>query len=251
VTPLHRVFIAAIGTTLLAIVVGLVARGRWRLIWSFVAYLAVGVCVDFLLTFWPSRFWIRPFWLAEQTLAHVLALGIALEVGWQTFRVFPGADSAARRIAVVLLGGTAFMLIAVPISGVGFDPFLTAVAEFYPRLDTGTMWMMIGILALARWYHVPVHPFHAAVLASLAISLGISGLLVTLLGRYGYEGLVLDLSILDGLAFLLLSIWWAHVAWRPRSETEVRHDRTLSELEARFLSVRPEPSVRVGPVTSP
>jgi hypothetical protein len=52
---------------------------------------------------------------------------------------------------------------------------------------SGTIWLMAATLALAQWYRVPVHPFHAAVLTSFAVYLAWTTTLESLVAFYGYE----------------------------------------------------------------
>jgi hypothetical protein len=170
---------------LLVTAVGLVARDRWRLSFFFAAYVPVVLTCTALMKWWPERFWVAEFWIAKETIYRVLMLGMALEVAWRTFRAFPGARSASLKTALMILAMTAFAILAVPTISSVSNAFETALGQLHPRLINGTIWLMAATLALAQWYRVPVHPFHAALLTSPAAYLALLNTVLSFIGLYG------------------------------------------------------------------
>ncbi len=219
----------------LATAVGLVVRGRWRLSWAFAAYVPVVLSCNVVTGLWPQHFFVDGFSMGKQAAYDVLKLGIALELGWRTFHLFPGAESAARKIALVILTVTALSALAVPTLSWGDDFVLTALGLIHPRVINGTIWLMAATLVIAQWYRVPVHPFHAAVLTSFAVYLALFSTLLSLVGRYG-RALESFLNVVDPLAYVLLVCWWVYIVWRPESETATAHLGTLRKLQFRASS---------------
>jgi hypothetical protein len=236
----HPVPVAAIGAYMagLALIVGLIARRRWRLSLCLLAYNVTGVISAPLPVFWPERFYTRPFWMLAQAVLDILKLGIALEIAWQTFRVFPGAASVARRTVLTILAVTTAAVISVPLAGAATSSFDTALSEFHPRVIDGTIWLIAATLVLARWYRVPVHPFHAAVLTSLAVYLAFFGTLLRSFALYDFDTVFAYANALDSVALLALVCSWAYVTWRPESTGAKGHVETLGKLELRTASLR-------------
>src|SRR5215470_11396343 len=92
----HRSLIenaAALGGSvlILAALVGILARRRYRICYTFLLYLGAVLLSDLLITFWPERFYLRSFWLLKEILNNALRFGVALELSFRTFRAFPGA----------------------------------------------------------------------------------------------------------------------------------------------------------------
>lgn len=212
--------------------VGLLARGRWRLSWFFSAYVPTALLGNVLVTWWPEVFFAPRFWVAKQAIYDLLKLGLAVELSWRAFRVFPGAQALARRAVVMILALTTVGVAAI--SGAGLD-YLTASGRLHPRLLNGTVWLFVTTLALAQWYRVPVHPFHKALQTSFGAYLALFG---TLLGLQGVQGWAAQpyLNAFDPPAYLLLAIYWAHLAWRPETDHARAHVETLRKVELRTAS---------------
>ncbi len=209
--------------------VGLWVRGRWRLCWSFDAYLIVILTCEMLVICWPRLFFTPGFWMVKEALYDLLKLGIAFELAWRTFRVFPGAGSAARRIAGLIVVVTTVVTVAA--SGGGLS-YLTVAGELHPRVINGTIWLLAATLGLAQWYRVPLHPFHRALLASFGAYLAVFSVLLHLEGLHGWAAQPY-LNALDPAAYLLLTLYWARLAWRPESALVQAHLETLRKVELR------------------
>jgi hypothetical protein len=215
--------------------IGLVSQRRWRLAWLFSAYVPVVVICGLLQAIAPAQFFVAGFWMAKQVAYDILKLGIALELAWRTFRVFPGAQASVRRVVLAILGLTTVAVMAAPTDSSASELFLVASGQLHPRVLNGTIWLMAATLALAHWYRVPVHPFRAALLTSFAAYLTLFGTLLRLEGLYGWAAQPY-LNAIDPPAYLLLACWWAYLAWRTESPTTRAYAETIRRLELRTAS---------------
>lgn len=216
----------------LSILAGLVIRGRWRLSWLFSAYVVAAFTGNVLVTWWPQLFFVPGFWMAKQAVYDALKLGLAVELTWRTFRVFPGARAAAGRVTATVIAITTLATMAA--SGGGLD-YLGAAGDLHPRVVNGTVWLLAATFAVAQWYRVPIHPFHSAVLASYGAYLAVFGVLLRLEGLYGWAAQPY-LNALDPPVYLLLTLYWAVIAWRPESAVALAHAETLRKVELRTAS---------------
>jgi hypothetical protein len=236
-TPLHRTLAIAGHVVFLATLAGLIVRRRWRLGGFFAAYVAFGAVVNPLVVWWPASFFRQWFYLLMQVGFDVLKFGIALELGWRTFRPFPTPRVVVLLASSVILGATAIWAAAVPISASAWE-WEIVVGEFFPRVKIGSLWLMAAPLVLATWYHVPIHPFQSAVVTSFASYLGFSSALLWLSTRGGAV-FVLNpemVNAVDVTADLILACYWAYTAWRPESATARAHVETLGKLQLRAAS---------------
>jgi len=233
-----------------AIAAGLIMRGRWRLSLSFAGYIALGLTGHLLVLVSPELFFTGPFWMVVQSGFDILKLGIALEAGWWTFRAFPGAASVARKTGLLILALTAVAANAVPLVSPNSSSFETALVSFHPRVSDGAIWLMAAILAIAHWYRVPVHRFHAALLTSLAVYLAFFTWLLRLFAGRDFDAVRGYVNALDPAVFLLLSCWWAHIAWRAENTADRARMNTLRELRLRMSSRDDDIGFGVGAVNS-
>jgi hypothetical protein len=218
--------------TCLAAMGGLAARRRWALIRFFSAYLAFSAIVTPMFLFWPDRFYHQWFALIMQTGFDVLKFGIAIEIAWHTFRPFPAARSVALLVAVVLLVATARAAAVVPVGDDAWE-WEVVVGHFFPRIKAGTVWLMASTLVLARWYRVPVHPFHAAILTSLVAYVGIA----CVLGSFAVDATgafvhyTFTLSVMDMIVEAAMRCYWVALVWRPDTSPILAHGETVRRLE--------------------
>jgi hypothetical protein len=228
--PTLNLFVDAV---IVVAVVGLTVRGRWRLSVFFAAYLLWILFREILQIFWWERFFFQRFWLIGQAVLDILRFGIALEVAWRTFGPFPGAAAAAKKAAVLVLGLTAFSVASLPLANPQSTVFETAITTFHPRLNDGTIWLLAAILAVAKWYRVPLHRFHAGVLTGLALYLlFFTWALLLYVGR-DYETTRHYFNVLDPIGFLFVISWWVRIAWRSENAEDRVHVDTLRALHFR------------------
>ena len=233
VTPLHQA--CAITNLLLcvAIIAGLIVRRRWRLCLFLDLYVAVVLVVVPLIVGWPYQFNRQWFYLLFNTVANVFKFGIALEVGWKTFQPFARARSMMLLAALGILIVTAVAANAAPMDS-DLWVWEDVAGKLWPRVKTGTLWLMAAMLMLARWYHVPVHPFHSAVLTSWVAYLGFTSAYLWMqaqgIGEATFgtnRGLIDDFPVVPEI---LLPAYWTYMAWRPDSASVVAHDATVRRL---------------------
>ena len=222
---------------------GLAVRGRWRLSLFFSAYLVSILGREILVVFWPERFFFLRFWFIFQSIHDILKFGIALEVAWRTFRAFPGASAAAKRVVVLILGLTAVSVASLPLAIPGTTVIETAVTTFHPRLSDGTIWLMAAILVMAKWYHVPVHRFHTGVLTSLAVYLLFFTSVLRLFVGRDFEVIRHYVNAIDPIGFALVTCWWARIAWRSENGEDRVHMDTLKALRLRRAATASGPSL--------
>ena len=195
---------------------GIVARHRARLCWSFVAYLAVILVGNSLVSFWPDRFFAGWFWMLQQALYDALKMGIAVELAYRTFQAFPRAQTTARRVLFMLLLGTSLAVIGVPRD----SSYPAVFVELEPRVLTGTIWLLNGLALLVIWYRVPLRAYHKAILLGFVPYLLVFTTLLRLLQHYGWQVLPVVQSA-EPAAYMLLVSWWAYAAWQPEAAPDL------------------------------
>ena len=76
-TDLQLVVAHAAKVALLALIAGIVWRGRARLCWSFALYALAILLGNILVSLWPSRFLTPSFWMLKQGVYDILKMAIA------------------------------------------------------------------------------------------------------------------------------------------------------------------------------
>ena len=193
---------------LVAVLAGLVARGRARLCWSFAAYLAAILVGNSLASLWPSRFYTPEFWVLKQGVYDALKMAVALELAWRAFEAFPGAMRTARVAMLCLLGISTLSLGALtPPSS-----YMT-LWEWQPGSATAALWLLTATALLVVWYQVPVHDWQRAIMLGLAPYLLVFVTVLDLLKRRGWAARP-EIGIVDSVAYLSLLAFWTWAVWR-------------------------------------
>ena len=217
----------------LATAAGLISRGRWRLSGFFAAELGFSWLVLSLMMRWPDYFYRQWFFLIIHTIFALLRFGIATELAWRIFRPFPGARKTALMAIATILAITAF---AMP-TGPRWDgaEWEVIAGQLFPLLRASTVWLMATPLLLALWYHVPVRRFHAEVLTSWVLYLGLTTAVLKIQSAgVGFAVFGVTGRLIDDLAHVpdfLQHSYWVYMAWRPDNATVIAHDATLRQLE--------------------
>jgi hypothetical protein len=207
-TDLQLVVAHAAKLALLALIAGIVWRGRARLCWSFALYAVVTLLGNVLVSFWPARFLTPSFWVVKQGVYDVLKMAIALELAFRAFAAFPGAARTARAVVLVLLGlSTLVLAFVTPISS------YRTLWVWQPSVATAALWLLAATALMVVWYQVPVHDFQRAIMLGLAPYLLVFVALLGLLQRQGW-GAWQPIATLGTLAYLGLVVFWAWAAWR-------------------------------------
>jgi len=224
----HEVAIALlVEAALAATCAGLLFRGRWRRLVTFSVYVPTVLTGNVLVTWWPETFWVYRFWILKESVYSSLTLCIALELGWLTLRPFKGAEATLRRVTVVALVAMAILLATSP----GREStFLAVAGEVLPRVTTVTVWLMALTLVLAHWYRIPWDPFVLGVAVSFGAYQAVFGVLLRLEGIYGWA-VQPYLNALDPPAYLVLTVWWAYMCWRPDPAGSSGRRRLLQDLQ--------------------
>jgi hypothetical protein len=215
--------IAYAGTIALAIVMaGVLARGRYRVWWTFAVFVAAVLVTTLMMVVWPQRFFTGTFWERKETALDFMRFAVAIELAYRTFRAFPGALVTARWSLLFVLLVT---LAGVFFSG-GSHDYWSFMSDVHPRVLSGSIWLFTAIATIVLWYRLPVHPFHKAVLLSYVPYLLVFSVCVNLIGRAGsagWEGLW-AVRYLNQLSYVALTSYWAWAAWR-RAEEPIRPPR--------------------------
>ena len=199
----------AVKLAVVAVLAGLVARGRARLCWSFAAYLVAILVGNSLASLWPSRFYTPQFWVLKQAVYDALKMAVALELAWRAFEAFPGALRTARRaILALLVASTLALALFTPPSS------YATLWDFQPGTVTAALWLLTATALLVVWYQVPVHDWQRAIMLGLAPYLLVFVIVLDLLKRHGWMALHAIAGVLDSAAYLSLLVFWAWAAWR-------------------------------------
>jgi len=193
---------------LLALLAGIVWRGRARLCWSFAAYLPATLLGNVLVSLWPTTFYTSWFWVLKQATYDTLKVAIALELAWRVFSAFPGAARTAGRVILALL-----VLSTVALGFLTPGSSYNTVWDWQPRVATAALWLLTATALLVVWYQVPVHEWQRAIMLGLAPYLVVFVALLDLLTRRGWAFRE-PIEALGTIAFLCVVLFWNWAAWR-------------------------------------
>lgn len=206
-------------TLLLVLCAGLLRRGRAALCWSFLAYALVVtggnqlqrvIHAEYVGSDYHVFF---SYYVLKETGLFVVKAFVALEIWQRTFAAFPRA-----RVRVGLLLATSLVLLAalvriVPSERDQWDLFVGVVV---PRLQVGALALYLTVVLAARWYLVPLHEFHRAVLLGFGAYLAVHTMTLAYHGWTGGTSESYRLAFpLEAIAYFATVAWWAWVAWRP------------------------------------
>ena len=218
-----------------AALLGVAVRGRALVCWTFVVYLGVIALADLLMLLWPDTFWRLWFYLGKELVINLLRFAVALELTYRTFRAFPSARATARAVLLVVLMITlAIVLVGTADleptdGGPALGPLATRVQ---PRVLNGSIWLLSAIAGLVLWYRLPVHPLHKAILVGLVPYLLIHSVSLNLIESHGWD-VRASVNYLYTVAFLLVLLYWAVVAWRrneaPQQASPLAPDPSLGQ----------------------
>jgi len=208
-SELQPLFSHAVKLAMVAVLAGLVVRGRLRLCWSFAAYMLAALVGNSLASFWPDRFFTPSFYVLKQGVYDILKMAIALELAWRAFEAFPGALRTARLALLALLVASTVALAAfTPLSS--YD----TIWEWEPGTATAGLWLLTGTALLVVWYQVPIHEWQRAIMLGLPLYQLVFVIALDLLGRHGWAVMHAVTSLLDSAAYLALVTFWAWAVWR-------------------------------------
>ena len=193
---------------LLALLAGLLWRGRARQCRAFALYVVAVLAGNLLVSLWPSRFWNADVWLLKQWVYDALKLAVVAELAWQALSRFPRAAGTGRPAIMALLAvGT---LAIAPLSPA--SPHIV-IREWQPRVATA-LWVLAAAVLIVLWYQVrTAQPWQRAITLGFVVLLSFVVLYRLLLVRQG--GTLLGPSgIVDALVSLGIFAFWTWAAWR-------------------------------------
>jgi hypothetical protein len=166
---------------------GLLARGQWKQSRAFVVYLATVLVAESTVIFWPARFWTFDWYIARQVSYSTLKLAVA-----------------------GLLATFALVVLLQP----GGEADHTLVELLLARLANGAIWLFVGLAAVARWYVIPLHPLHKAILTGYSLF----GVLSVASLRFAHLNEAVTAAM--PFAYLLLVSYWVFAAWTVRDPVD-------------------------------
>lgn len=192
---------------LVALLAGMVLRGRLRSCWAFTLYVVACLVGNSLATLAPHRFFNYSFWMLKQGVYDVLKMAVAIELAWRTFAAFPGAWRTARAVLLALLtASTVSLAWLTPRS-------YSTLWDWQPGIVTAAVWLLAATALLVVFYQVPIGEWQRAIMLGLASYLLVFVTWLSLLRRHGWA-LRNEISLVDQLAYLGLVLFWAWAAWR-------------------------------------
>jgi hypothetical protein len=133
----------AVKLALVALLLGMLWRGRVRQCWSFGAYVIAILAGNTLVSLWPARFLNPSFWILKQSIYDSLKLAVALELLYRTVKAFPGTWRAARLMVLALSSVSAIALVLLAAS----SSYL-ALWEWQPGVVTAAVWLLAATALL-------------------------------------------------------------------------------------------------------
>jgi hypothetical protein len=223
-TPAQQATAAVCQIAMLTCFIGLLRSGRWRLVYSFTAYVTLILTLGPLQTWLPERFNNWEYWSYKQTAYDVVKLAFAVEIAAIACRHFPGARAATSKWLLAIFLLTALGLAWHPWTD---DPILTLASEIRARAAIGTVWLLAATAVMINHYRLPVHPFVMALLVGMGAYLAVSGALLRLLQMRGWAAYDLWARV-DPLAYAVLAAWLAWVAWRKDGAATEDYEAVVS-----------------------
>jgi hypothetical protein len=232
--PGDRAVLIAEALFAFAILLGLVARRRYRACFAFTAYIASVLVLELLVAGWPARFFTWRFWVAKEAIQAVLKLAIVLEIAGRVFWPFPGARGLAGAMMVLLIVATATGLWA------GEAGDAEAVARvLVPRILYGTACAFAVLLVLVLWFHIPLDPLHKAILLGFVPYLLVFTVAIQLLETFGWD-VRRQASYVNNVGFFTLLGYWSTVVWARRNVPRVAPE-VLALLQPWVMPARRRP----------
>jgi hypothetical protein len=189
----------------LAALFGLSTRRKLRACWLFAAYLLSVALAHGALLAPGGALWNWQFWAATDALQTLLCLGVAIEIGWKTFRPLP----QARRLLLLyfLFAGIGIVVGVLLYPRVVVDAFELVLIVGW--VSYGVAFLFVGLLVIALVYGVPLDPLHRAIAAGFALASAVLAFTHSLpapaaLGR----------AWLSYTTYPLILAFWAWAAWR-------------------------------------
>lgn len=208
---------------LLLTLVGLWQRRRVRRLWLLPLHLVSTAVAQMLVWTVPQVFFDWTFWAWRELALVGLALGIVAEMAWRVFARLPAGQQRVRRwLGLALLVPLGLLLLVPWHMRHAEDTWLyVMVTELLPRLSYGAAWVCLALGFAVVWSRLPFDRLHWAVLAGLAVYLGIYA---TALGTLPLGPRDAFVDMLTPVAYTLMLAWWAWAAWRQELPAQGEKD---------------------------
>jgi hypothetical protein len=196
---------------LVALLAGMLVRGRLGLCVTFSLYVVAILVGNSLVSLAPARFYTASFWVLKQGVYDALKMAMAIELAWRACASFPGAWRTARVLLLGLLAAsTVALVLLVPRSS------YRTLWEWQPGVATAAIWLLVATAVIVVFYQLPIGDWQRAIMLGLAPYLLVFVTLLDVLRRHGWT-LRAELGLVDSLAYLALVLFWAWAAWRRES----------------------------------
>lgn len=212
-SPTQLVLAHASKVMMLALLAGMIWRGRMGQSWTFSAYLLAALTGNALASFWPESFYTPSFWMVKQVVYDVLKVAVGVELAWRALAAFPGTWRTARAVFAVLLATTTSALVWVT-PRASYEN----IWVWHPSVLTAAVWPLTATALIVTWYRLPVGEWQRAIMLGLASYLLLQ-VLVRMLQRHGWTWEWAGRA--DSVAWLALMSFWAYAAWRREARPGV------------------------------
>jgi hypothetical protein len=193
---------------LLALIVAMAMRGRFRVCWSFTLYVAAILVGNSLATLWPHRFYTPAFWVLKQGVYDLLKIAVGIELAWRAFSAFPGAWRIARVVILLLLTSS-----TVALAWLTPRSMYRNLWDWQPGVVTAAVWLLTAVALLVVLYQIPIGDWQRAIVLGFAPYLLVSITLMNIWQRRGWQ-VREEIGLLDSIAYLALVLFWVRAAWR-------------------------------------
>lgn len=163
-----RAFIGdMVGVLLSGLLATMIARRRYRLCWSFFAYVGAVFLCDRLTRAWPATFDTYAWWTMKESIFGWLKVVVVCEIGLLTFARLPRAQRILWGVLLIFVA-LGVMVQLLP-SSLEVTPWvsLTSLA----RGQAAILCLLAFVVGFAARYQVPVHPFHRGILVGFLLYL--------------------------------------------------------------------------------
>lgn len=201
-----------VGVLMFFLLAAIVARRRYRLSWSFFAYVLTVFVSDRLQRAVPATFDTAAVWTVKESLIGWLKVVVVAEIGLLTFSRLPRGQRLLWRVLVMLamLGFVAMLAPASLPRGASTIPWVSLA-----RGQAAVLCLLATVVVIAAHYQVPLHPFHRGVLVGFALyMLGYAGA-IACARTLGYVPAYRLFLAMDPTAYAATVGLWAWTAWRP------------------------------------
>jgi len=207
--PPYARLLADFNALLLAMLfLGLLTQRRYRLCWSFLAYVAAVFLGNRLVVTWPEIFFTRWFASLKEAVYALLKLSIAAELGLLTFSRLP----RARRLFLSVIAVLTILAALAQLAPSSMPGHWARVLN--PRGQASVLCLLASTIVLAAFYRVPFHPFHRSLLLGFGLYLFAYTGSLTLLKEWGPSAYPYY-AALDPAAYAASLCVWILAAWRP------------------------------------